>query len=358
MKQFISLLLALSCLNAFAQQPPKTKNVFIVTIDGIRWQEIFQGADRAIINNHSYTSDVALAKLMYVDSTTEANRKKLLPFFWNVIQQQGQLYGNRLYKNKVNVFNGYKFSYPGYNEILSGYADIRVSSNEPENNLNITVLEFLNSIKQYNNKVAAFTSWEIFPYILAKERSGLPVYSAYDSVKEAGDFNLHIFNKAQENLIKEKGSTRKDFLTFIAASEYIKSTKPRVVYIGFGECDEDAHNGKYDDYLQHLNEADKMIQQLWYYIQSTPEYKDQSTLIITTDHGRGKKKNKWTEHDVLVKGSGDTWMAILGPDTQPKGEIQLPQQLYQRQIAATISTLLGENFIANHPVANAINFEK
>ena len=101
-----------------------------------------------------------------------------------------------------------------------------------------------------------------------------------------------------------------------------------------------------------------MIQQLWYYIQSTPEYKDQSTLIITTDHGRGKKKNKWTEHDVLVKGSGDTWIAIIGPDTQPKGEIQMPQQLYQRQIASTISTLLGENFIANHPVANAINFDK
>ena len=211
MKQFISLILALSYLSASAQQPSKTKNVFIVTIDGIRWQKIFQGADRAIINNPRYTSDVALAKLMYADSTTETNRKKLLPFFWNVIQQQGQLYGNRSYKNKVNVFNGYKFSYPGYNEILSGYADIRVSSNEPENNLNITVLEFLNSIKQYNNRVAAFASWEIFPYILAKDRSGLPVYSAYDSVQEDGDFNLIFLIKHRKTLLKKKAAPAKIF---------------------------------------------------------------------------------------------------------------------------------------------------
>ncbi len=358
MKLYLLLFLAIYFFNSNAQVSSKTKNVFIVTIDGIRWQEIFKGADPGIINNVRYASDVGLAKLMYLDSSTELNRKKLLPFFWNVIQHQGQLYGNRLYKNKVNVFNGYKFSYPGYNEILAGYADIHVSSNEPENNLNINVLEFLNSMEQYKNKIAAFTSWDIFPYILGKDRSGLQVYSGYDSIKENGDFDLHIFNRAQENLIKEKSSTRKDLLTFIAASEYIRANKPKVVYIGFGECDEDAHNGEYDIYLQHLNEADKMIQQLWYYIQSTPDYKDKSTLIITTDHGRGKKKNKWTEHDVLVKGSGDTWIAIIGPDTKPVGEIQLPQQLYQRQIAATISSLLGQNFVANHRVANAIDFQK
>ncbi|MEP7233013.1 MAG: hypothetical protein ABI691_22325 [Ginsengibacter sp.] len=356
MKHYLLLVLTICFYIASALQATKTKNVFIVTIDGIRWQEIFKGADQEIINNSRYTSDVSLAKMMYLDSSVEQNRKKLLPFFWNVIEQQGRPYGNREHKNKVNVFNGYKFSYPGYNEILSGYADIRVTSNEPENNLNINVLEFLNSIEEFNNKIAAFTSWDIFPYILNKERSGVPIYSGYDSVAENDDFDLHIFNKAQENLIPEKGSTRMDILTFIAASEYIKVNKPKVVYIGFGECDEDAHNGEYDKYLQHLNEADKMIQQLWYYIQSTPEYKDKSTLIITTDHGRGKKKNKWTDHDVLVKGSGDTWIAIMGPDTSPKGEMQLPQQLYQRQIASTISLLLGFNFTANHPVSVPLDF--
>ncbi len=358
MKYSLILFFSVSFLASTSQLSSKTQNVFIVTIDGIRWQEVFEGADPVIINNSYYNSDVDLAKLMYLDSSSKQSRRKLLPFFWNVIQHQGQLYGNRLYKNKVNVSNSYKFSYPGYNEIFTGYADIYISSNDEKNNLNINVLEYLNSFDEFKNRVVAFTSWDVFPYILNKTRNGLSINSGYDSLEENGNFDLHVFNKAQENLIEEKTSTRLDVLTFIAATEYIKVHKPKVVFIGLGQCDEDAHGKHYDKYLQHLNDADKMIQQLWYYIQSTAEYKNKTTLIITTDHGRGKRNKKWTEHDVLVNGSGDAWLAVLGPDTNADGEMQLSQQLYQKQIASTIAKFLGYDFTANHPVAKAIDFKK
>lgn len=356
MKHSLIFLCSISSFCINAQLSPKTKNVFIVTIDGIRCQEVFKGADPAIINNGSYTADVDLTKLMYLDSSIEQSRKKLLPFFWSVIQSRGRLYGNRLYKNKVNVSNSYKFSYPGYNEIFTGYADMYVSTNEPKNNPNINVLEYLNSFDEFKNRVVAFTSWDIFPYILNENRSGLKVNSGYDSVEENGSFDVHVFDKAQADLINEKTGTRQDILTFIAATEYIKVNKPKVVFIGLGECDEDAHNGLYGKYLEHINEADKMIQQLWYYIQSTPEYKNTTTLIITTDHGRGKRGNKWREHDNFVRGSGDAWLAVMGPDIKPKGEMQVPQQLYQKQIASTIAMLLGYNFTGNHPVAKSIDF--
>ena len=204
MKYSLLLFFSISFFICTAQLSSKTKNVFLITIDGIRWQEVFKGADPAIINNSHYTSNVELAKLMYADSSLEQSRKKLLPFFWNVIQQQGQLYGNRLYNNKVNVSNSYKFSYPGYNEIFTGYPDIYVNSNEPKENLNINVLEYLNSLDEFKNKVVAFTSWNIFPYILNKKRSDLPVYSGYDSIEENEDADLHIFNTAQQNLITKK----------------------------------------------------------------------------------------------------------------------------------------------------------
>src|SRR6266852_3773210 len=103
MKQGLLIFYLFSFLTTTAQLTPKTKNVFIITIDGIRWQEIFKGADADIINNSLYTSNIDLAKLMYSDSSSLLSRKKLLPFFWNIIQQKGQLYGNRLYNNKVNV---------------------------------------------------------------------------------------------------------------------------------------------------------------------------------------------------------------------------------------------------------------
>jgi hypothetical protein len=182
-------------LTSTAQITSKTKNFFIVTIDNIRWQQIFKGADAEIINNHRYTSDVDLTKLMYLDSSSLQSRKKLLPFFWNVIQQKGRLYGNRLYNNKVNVSNSYKFSYPGYNEMFTGYPDIYVNSNSAKNNLNINVLEYLNTFDEFKNNVVAFTSWNIFPYILNKDRNAMPIYSGYDSIEENDDQDLHIFNK-------------------------------------------------------------------------------------------------------------------------------------------------------------------
>lgn len=43
-----------------------------------------------------------------------------------------------------------------------------------------------------------------------------------------------------------------------------------------------------------------MIEELWNYVQSDPFYKDQTTIIVTTDHGRGNG-NEWTDHNDEVK---------------------------------------------------------
>jgi len=111
------------CFIVSAQTSLKTKNVFIITTDGFRWQEVFTGADSAIINNPEYVQDTSLIKDLYWAENAEERRKKLMPFFWSVIAKKGQLYGNRLENSKVNVKNVFKISYPGYNEILTGYAD-------------------------------------------------------------------------------------------------------------------------------------------------------------------------------------------------------------------------------------------
>ena len=89
MKHSLILFFTVSFIAGTAQLSSKTKNVFIVTIDGIRWQEVFNGADTVIINKSRFTSDVNLVRLMYLDSSAEQSRKKLLPFFWNVNSTPG-----------------------------------------------------------------------------------------------------------------------------------------------------------------------------------------------------------------------------------------------------------------------------
>ena len=157
MTKFICFIFLSICFTTFAQQKQQPENVFIITTDGFRWQEVFTGADSALINNPEYSSDTLLTKLQYWDADINERRKKLMPFFWNVLAKQGQLMGNRMYGNNVDVSNLYKFSYPGYNEILTGYSDPLIYSNKEQVNKNTNILEYLNEKEKYKGKVVAFS---------------------------------------------------------------------------------------------------------------------------------------------------------------------------------------------------------
>jgi Type I phosphodiesterase / nucleotide pyrophosphatase len=335
-----------------------TENVFIITTDGFRWQEIFNGADSSLLNNERYTPDAGTIKLLYWDSSPQERRKKLMPFFWNVISTQGQLHGNRFYKNKVNVANAYTISYPGYNEIFTGNTDISISSNAKGTNTNVNILEYLNKKDSFKGKVVAFTSWDVFPYILNENRSGLLINSGYENINEAKPTpEQTLINRVQDEGIYDKTATRYDQLTFLTAKEYIQQHRPRVVYLSLGETDEFAHQGRYDLYLNQANQVDKMIAELWHWVQTTAGYKDNTTFIITTDHGRGSNNKRWPSHGEFIKGSSQTWLAIIGPQILPLGEIKEEEQLYQQQIAQTVASLLGEEFKADN-IAPAISLKQ
>ncbi len=334
-------------------------NIVIITIDGFRWQEFFGGADSVLINNTSATTDPGLMNELFWASSPEERRKKLMPFTWSVVEKKGQLYGNRQYENKVNVANSYSLSYPGYNEIFTGNTDPFVASNKKYYNPNINVLEYLDSKEPFKGKVVAFTSWDVFPYILNTKRNGLKVNSGYDNRHKSEETVTKLVSEV-EDVVEEKVQTRNDQLTFISAREYIKQYRPKVIYLGLGETDESAHDGRYDLYLQQAYAADKMIAELWYWMQTTPGYKDNTTFIITTDHGRGMKTGKWTSHGSLIRGSSQVWLAVMGPGIQALGEVKENQQIYQKQLAQTIAVLVGEKFETDQPVAEAValSFEK
>ncbi|MFZ1530279.1 MAG: alkaline phosphatase family protein [Ferruginibacter sp.] len=324
-----------------------TANIFIITLDGYRWQELFTGADSSILTDEEYTSDIGTAKMLYWSPTAEERRKKLMPFTWNVLAQQGRLYGNRNLGSKVNVSNLHAFSYPGYSEMFTGDDDFWVNSNGKKQNGHKNIFEFLNSQTAYNGRIAIFTSWDVFPYILNEERSGITINSGYEQT-ETKTRTEALLNTIQEKLLHKKGGTRHDMLTYIAAKEYLQVHRPKIFYLGLGETDEFAHSGDYFQYLQKANESDRIIAELWHWVQTTDGYRDNTTFIITTDHGRGQ--TKWTSHNTFVKGSSQTWLALLGRGISPAGEMHNGERLYQKQVAQTIAWILGERFGNEDPL--------
>ena len=255
--------------------------------------------------------------------------------------------------NEVNNANRYKFSYPGYNEIFTGYPDTAVNSNDKILNKNTNVLEFINTQPGFKNNVAAFTTWDAFPYILNKWRSGIYVNSDKDSLPLTTE-KFSLLDNIQSLTARPLG-VRPDVLTYVAAREYMKEKKPKVLYIAFDETDDLAHAGMYDQYLGSAYAEDRMIEELWNYLQSEPQYKNKTTLIITCDHGRGDNpKENWQNHGEKIEDAGQIWIAAIGPDTKPSGEMKNKNVLYQKQLAATFAKVLGFTFTANHPVAEPI----
>lgn len=342
MQRFRLLLTFLFPAFCFAQEL-KTENIFIVALDGYRWQEVFRGADPKIVNNPKF---VAQREAITEFSEAEDKRKVLMPFLWEVVANEGQLYGNRDFGNKVNCSNLQLISYPGYNEMLTGFADHRIHSNKKIPNPNTTVLEFLNKQKAFKDKVAAFSTWDAFPYILNEGRSGIHVNAGPELAE--GKISAHEtwLNNNQGIIVNASNGARFDEYTYAYAKEFMKREKPKVLFLSFNETDEHGHEGRYDEYLKAANKADKLVADLWAYIQSSPQYKDRTTLIITTDHGRGRGKSNWTKHRLFARGSRQIWFAVIGPDTPPLGEMKRKNKFYQKQLARTISAFAGEQYHA------------
>lgn len=359
MKKLLFLLLLLSASAAFSQT---AGNIIIITTDGFRWQELFGGMDSAIANNKKYNQDDSLAIYQkYWAADPVERRKKLMPFLWSTIAKNGQVFGNRNLGNKIDNANPYWFSYPGYNEIFTGYPDTLINSNAFPPNPNINVLEFLNGLPKYRNKVAAFGAWDAFDRILNEERSKIPVYSAFDQLGGATpNAAEQLLNALSKDAYRPFGDEEcLDVFTHYNAMHYLQTKKPKVLYIAYGETDEWAHSGQYRDYLNAANMVDKWIQDIWNYIQNDPFYKNKTAIFITTDHGRGDaKKSEWTSHNNKIKDCYQVWIAAMGPGIPAKGEMKNNGQWYQEQFAQTIASILGLTFTAPHPVAEKIDLKQ
>jgi hypothetical protein len=352
----VILFLVLVAGEAIAQSKTSTENIILITLDGMRWQEVFGGAEKRLMMNKKFVRDSVAAKRLFWAETSEERRKKLMPFIWSTIASQGQLYGNRNKGSKVNTENTMWFSYPGYNEILTGFADdARINSNDPNDNPNRNVLEFINAQKGFTGKVAAFTSWETFPWIINTKRNGIPVNSGLMKAGQNPSECEQLLNELMFQIPDISGETRLDGLTFQYSMAYLKKTHPRVLFISFDETDHFAHEGEYDKYLASAHYTDGFIESLWSWLQSQTQYRNKTTMIITTDHGRGNTNEEdWRHHGSKMEDADQIWLAVIGPDSPALGESVAEGQLFQAQIAGTMAALLGMNYQNEHPTGEII----
>lgn len=340
----------------------KTQNVVLIVSDGLRWQEVFTGAEEDLLNDKAGGSWLGEAELRkrYWRGSPAARREALFPFLWGTVAKQGQIFGNQDLKSVARVSNGKAFSYPGYNEMSTGFPNDAIDSNEFGPNPTPSVFEWLNKLEGYRGRVAIYGTWSVYGNIFNERRSGLKMQAGWMLPPEARGEGKHPISPRNALLRRlyetttplDEEDVDNSFLQ-VALLDYVESAKPRVLFVGYGETDNWAHSGRYDLVLDSAHRTDGFIKELWDTMQSMPEYRGVTTFIITTDHGRGSGLTEWKEHGVEEKGSENIWIAVIGPDTPALGERHDTPTIIQAQIAATLAAFLGKDYRAAQPRAAA-----
>jgi hypothetical protein len=325
------------------------ERLVLVTVDGLSWTDVFRGANLERAADKAFAPEPAAIK-PFVEAPDRA--RALTPFLHDVVAKQGVLLGDRDHGSCVAVANDQWFSYPGYNEILTGRPDPKITSNAHGPNANVTFLEWLNRRPEFRGRVEAVTSWDAFQDILNAPRNGLAVNAGWAGAPRGGDTDRTRaeLQRATPHLWP---SARFDAFTHAYAVEALRRDKPRVLYIAYNDTDDFAHDGLYDQVLLAAHRQDAFLAELWKMLQADPAYAGKTDLIVTTDHGRGTEgREAWRSHGRVFAGSDATWLAAIGPDVKP-GARPAGACASSSQIAATALVALGFDWKAFDPAAGA-----
>ena len=352
------VLVSLLMLGACTRPPaPRTRNVVLVVTDGLRWQDVFGGADSSIMfGDARYLGDTAAIRRDFWRPTIDERRRAMMPFLWNTIARRGQVYGNATRGSVAQVTNGLKFSYPGYNEMLSGAPDPRIRSNSFGPNPNVTVFEYLAKTRIFAGRVAAFGTWGVFNDIFNQaaraERSCTPAGPRRSARRSRTPIRC---STASTRRRSTRGTTTR---TIRSCRRVSSSSCERIGRECCSSATARRTSGRMPAAttmcLRSARAVDGFIEELWNTLQRLPEYRGTTTMLVTTDHGRGSAGTEWRDHGENIGGAENIWIAAIGPDTPPLGERANSTRVTQSQIAGTLAALLGQPFATGAPAISEI----
>ena len=247
-------------------------NVILVTFDGVRRQEFF--GDRP---------DPDLDK---------ADTAELFPRFWSQRAAEGVVYGNPKNKDVFSVSNASIVSLPAYQSIFAGSPQPCRNNDCGRIGVETFPERFVRELGLPKEQVAIFASWSSIA--LAVEHK--PGTVAVDAGKGGG--------------------TRRDAETWPVALAYLQTKRPRFLYISLNDSDDQGHAGDYGAYLASLRTYDRWLDELLTKLDGMGDYGKETTVLVTTDHGRGTGKD-WRNHNALRPKAALVFLYARGPGVSP-----------------------------------------
>ena len=318
-------------------QPPKVASqskttVVVVALDGVRWQEVFDGVDPK------------LARAMSVPSRDVVPADELMPNLHQLIRSRGGAIGAPEH-GALMVASGPNYvSLPGYVEMLSGRPAACQTNECPLTEQETIADQLADRSGGWAGDVAVIASWAG----LAKAAARHPERIVVSAGRSRGPTRHYLRYDEQAAELLDAGARsaaypgygdfRPDRFTAAIALRYLKTHRPAFLFVGLGEPDAYAHRGLYGDYLRSLRQADAVIGEIDHLLGEMAAKGQRTTLVVTTDHGRGRR---FAGHGKVAPESARVWLVASGAGIAARGYVPAPTTRRLADIAPTLRQLMG-----------------
>jgi len=284
---------------------PAIDHIVVVTIDGVRWQEVFGGVDSTLTNPMKLRRDQALSPAA------------LLPNIHRIAATHGVLLGKD--DSQVRVSSPSTVSLPGYTELFSGRTPHCGNNDCPQTAESTLLDDWHRASKEATMMV--FSSWERIPRAVARDPSHLILSAGRSHVQGlaglASDaaFQQVLTKGAASNPAPGVDDYRPDGYTAELGLLALEALKPSFLFLSLGDTDEHAHHGDYEAYLSALQQADRVVGRLDAWLQTQQQIGKRTLLVVTTDHGRASS----FQHHGSRPEAARIWTLWSGDDVKLRG---------------------------------------
>jgi hypothetical protein len=319
---------------ASREPAPQSTMTVLLTLDGVRWQEVFGGTDPARSSR-----------------ATQLNARQLMPKLHKLIHRGGAAVGAPGH-GELRASGPNFVSLPGYIELLTGRASPCTNNDCPA----VTTPTLLDRVRDLpgtkTQDVAAITSWPG----LARAISTRPARITASIGRHGGQTRALLTRDvvlgplltraAERDPYPGHGDFRVDRETGALALAYLRRREPDLLFIGLGEPDEYAHRNDYPGYIRSLQQADALIGEVAWLLEQYAAAGKHTLLIITSDHGRA---DNFVHHGADYPESARTWLVAAGSAVHARGRVDAYATRYLADVAPTVAQAMGLSALLSPP---------
>lgn len=306
--------------------------IVLLTIDGVRWQEVFRGVDRRLASEHGLAADRVTGP------------SELVPELTALASGEGAAIGAPDYGAPLGASDDAVKSLPGYMEIMTGRpATDCVTNHCPPIRATTVIDQLAASSGTRPGDVAVIASWPTIANAAAADPSRIVLSagrhggSHLDALRYDATATKLLEDGARAGHGPGLGDYRPDSHTAAIALRYLQVQKPRFLFIGLGDTDEWGHKNRYGRYLSSLHRADAVVGKVVSILASLHQRGWSTALFVTADHGRDPA---CVNHGGVASAKR-SWLVAAGSLIGAHGFVRAPAPRHLADIAPTIRRFAG-----------------